>query len=129
MKMAASIAWTRGVPLEIITTRSFWRSPNVFITGYLVPGTRDPGTCVALGTRHNFNPEIVRRIARLRREKDCQIVVVNRILIIMCLSGYSYLDISFIREKYNIYIAEPRYIYHGGFVGIKIFSLFVKISC
>ena len=49
-KVASSIAWTRGVPLDVITARTFWHSPDVFIKRYLIPRTQDPGPCVAIGT-------------------------------------------------------------------------------
>ena len=45
-KAAASIAWTRGLPIDQITQNAFWSSPHVFITRYL---TDCPiGDCVAL---------------------------------------------------------------------------------
>ena len=39
-KVATSVAWTRGVPLDVITARTFWKSLHVFINRYLIPRTR-----------------------------------------------------------------------------------------
>ena len=47
-KAATSIAWSRGLRMENITQRAFWKTSNVFIERYLCP-MRASG--VALGTR------------------------------------------------------------------------------
>ena len=48
-KIAASLAWTRGVSPEEICKRAFWSSSNCFVTKYLVPGLNNP-KCIALGS-------------------------------------------------------------------------------
>jgi len=50
-KVAASLAWCRGVPLPTILERAFWGSSNVFANHYLGPTNPKPGACVALGSR------------------------------------------------------------------------------
>lgn len=48
-KIAASLAWTRGIKIEEIIKRAFWKSSNVFISRYLVNVSINTN-CVALGS-------------------------------------------------------------------------------
>ena len=47
-RAAASIAWTRRLPMAAIVQRAFWRSSNVFVDRYL--RECPAASCVALGT-------------------------------------------------------------------------------
>ena len=53
-KVAASLAWTRGLPIDEIVRRCFWSTSSIFIRTYLVNcGRLDPG--VALNTEYVNN--------------------------------------------------------------------------
>lgn len=47
-KVAASLAWARGVTLENILDQGFWSGLHVFSSHYLIPTDPRPGRCVAL---------------------------------------------------------------------------------
>lgn len=50
-KHAVSLAWVRGVQPRDIVSAAFWSSSNVFIKRYLIPSSRLPRACVALGSQ------------------------------------------------------------------------------
>ena len=50
-KHAVSLAWARGVQPSDIVNAAFWSSSNVFIKRYLIPSSRLPRSCVALGSQ------------------------------------------------------------------------------
>lgn len=51
-KVAASVAWCRGLPIPDIVHNGFWANSNVFIARYLHPTGPRPGPCVTLRHSH-----------------------------------------------------------------------------